>query len=66
MSQCRGHTLMEAFALLLKVRHGIQVEPGELERNCRIAADSSRVASWGVAKRIRRWEISSGYRVLAS
>ncbi|MFD2082935.1 hypothetical protein [Actinopolymorpha cephalotaxi] len=65
-SSCRGHTLVQAISVVLKKRHNVSIGVPVLESLLRTGADRRRLEGWEVARRIRRWEDVSGYKVLAA
>jgi hypothetical protein len=64
MSLCNGHDVVDALAVILKMKHEVVVRPQVLARSLRVAADMTRMPEWSVAKRIRRWEKNTGVRLL--
>jgi hypothetical protein len=64
MSHCNGHLLTQATALAFDVYHRVRVDVKDLDRALRIAADTTLIPEWDVARRIRRWEQAQKCNIL--
>jgi len=61
---CNGHDVVQALALAISAQTNLDVTSEELERALRIGMDRSAVEEWHVGARARRWESTSGMRLL--